>query len=91
MYDRPLDPRAPGALHFRKENHMAERKNFKVKTFTSELKIFAAMRELKALDEQVNQFIKENKIKKVISASDTTTTDNTGSSIGLIRVLVYEE
>jgi len=70
---------------------MAEKKGFKAKTFTSELKIFAAMRELTALDEQVNNFIKENKIKKVISVSDTTTTDNTGASIGLIRVLVYEE
>ena len=70
---------------------MAEKKGFKVKTFTSELKIFAAMRELAALDEQVNRFIKENKVKKVISVSDTTTTDNTGASIGLIRVLVYEE
>lgn len=70
---------------------MADKKNFRVKTFTSELKIFAAMRELTALDDQVNQFIKENKVKKVISVSDTTTTDNTGASIGLIRVLVYEE
>ncbi len=70
---------------------MAEKKTFKVKTFTNELKIFAAMRELTALDDQVNQFIKEKKVKKVISVSDTTTTDNTGASIGLIRVLVYEE
>ncbi len=70
---------------------MADKENFKVKTFTSELKIFATMRELTALDDQVNQFIKEKKVKKVISVSDTTTTDNTGASIGLIRVLVYEE
>ena len=69
---------------------MAERKGFKVKTFTSELKIFAAMRELTALDDQVNQFIRKNNVKKVISVSDTTTTDNTGASIGLIRVLAYE-
>ncbi|HYB20831.1 MAG TPA: hypothetical protein VEH09_07870 [Thermodesulfobacteriota bacterium] len=70
---------------------MAEKKTFKVKTFTNELKIFATMRELASLDNQVNQFIKENKVKKVISVSDTTTTDNTGASIGLIRVLLYEE
>jgi len=70
---------------------MAEKKVFRVKTFTSELKIFETMRELSALDEQVNQFLKQKKAKKVISVSDTTTTDNTGASIGLIRVLVYEE
>jgi len=69
---------------------MAERKGFKVKTFTTELKIFATMRELAALDDQVNRFIKEKKVKKVISASDTTTTDNTGATMGLIRVLAYE-
>jgi len=75
----------------RKENRMAEKKGFKVKTFTSELKIFETRRELTTLDAQVNQFIKEEKVKKVISVSDTTTTDNAGASIGLIRVLAYEE
>ena len=69
---------------------MAEKKNIKVKTFTNELREFKAMRELADLDEQVNKFIKEKKVKKVISASDTTTADINGASIGLIRVLVYE-
>ena len=69
---------------------MAEKKNIKVKTFTTELKEFKAMRELADLDEQVNKFIKEKRIKKVVSVSDTTTTDITGASIGLIRVLAYE-
>ncbi len=71
-------------------NSMAEKKSIKVKTFTTELEVFKAMRELAALDEQVNKFINEKKIKKVVSVSDTTTTDTTGASIGLIRVLVYE-
>jgi hypothetical protein len=48
------------------------------------------MRELADLDEQVNKFIREKRIKKVVSVSDTTTTDTTGASIGLIRVLAYE-
>ena len=39
---------------------------------------------------QVNRFIAENGVKKVISISDTTTTDNTGATMGLIRVLAYE-
>ena len=63
----------------------------KVKTFTSEIRIFQTMRELENLDMQVNQFLAENKIQKVISVSDTTTTDNTGATIGIVRVLTYEE
>ena len=69
---------------------MAVKKNLKVKTFSTELKEFKAMRELADLDAQVNKFIKEKKVKKVIGVSDTTTTDIDGASIGLIRVLVYE-
>ena len=69
---------------------MAEKKNINVKTFATELREFKAMRELADLDEQVNKFIKEKKGKKAVSVSDTTTTDITGASIGLIRVLVYE-
>jgi hypothetical protein len=69
---------------------MAEKKNIKVKTFATELREFKAMRELADLDEQINKFIKEKRIKKVVSVSDTTTTDISGASIGLIRVLAYE-
>jgi hypothetical protein len=69
---------------------MAEKKGFRVKTFTTEVKIFQAMKELEALDEKVNRFIIENRVKKLISVSDTATTDNTGATIGLIRVLTYE-
>ena len=69
---------------------MAEKKNIKVKTFSTELREFKAMREMADLDEQINKFIKEKRIKKVVSVSDTTTTDITGASIGLIRVLGYE-
>jgi hypothetical protein len=69
---------------------MPERKSFKVKTFTTELKIFQTMKELGTLDDQVNRFIIKNKVKKVISISDSTTTDNTGTTMGLIRVLTYE-
>jgi hypothetical protein len=69
---------------------MGEKKSWKVKTFTTELKIFQTIRELEILDEKVNRFIAENKVKKVVSVNDTTTTDNTGATIGLIRVLTYE-
>ena len=61
----------------------------KVKTFTNELKALHAMEEIHDLDSQVNQFIKDNNVKNVISVSDTCTTGD-GSSIGIIRVLTYE-
>jgi len=69
---------------------MGEKKNWKVKTFTTELKIFQTIKELETLDDKINRFIAENKVKKVISVSDTTTADNTGATIGLIRLLTYE-
>jgi hypothetical protein len=69
---------------------MVAKKKMMVKTFATEVKIFQTMRELEALDEKVNRFILENKVKKIVSVSDTTTTDDTGATIGLIRVLTYE-
>ena len=69
---------------------MGEKKNWRVKTFTTEIKIFQTIKELKILDDKVNRFIVNNKVKKVVSVNDTTTTDNTGATIGLIRVLTYE-
>ncbi len=69
---------------------MGEKKHWKVKTFTTELKIFQTIKKLETLDHQVNRFFAEHNVKKVISVNDTTTTDNTGATIGLIRVLTYE-
>jgi hypothetical protein len=68
---------------------MAE-KGFRVKTFTTELKIFQTMKELETLDNQVNRFIIDHGVKKVVSVTDTATTDNSGATIGLIRVVTYE-
>ena len=61
----------------------------KVKTFASPLKIFQARKELEDLDAMVNTFIQENKVKNVVSVSDTCTSDDSGT-IGLIRVIAYE-
>ncbi len=69
---------------------MGEKKGWRVKTFTTEIKIFQTIGELEILDDTVNRFIADNKVKKVVSVTDTTTTDNTGATIGLIRVLTYE-
>ena len=63
----------------------------KVKTFTSQLNIFHMMKELNSLDNEVNSFISSNAIKKVISTSDAVTTGTKGETIGIIRVLTYEE
>jgi hypothetical protein len=63
----------------------------KVKTFTSQLKILAAMKELNDLDDQVNRFIKDNKIQDIISVSDSCTSDETGATMGIIRVVTYRE
>ena len=62
----------------------------KTRTFTSELRAFHTMKELKDLDDKVNTFIVENQVDKVISVSDTCTTGG-GDTIGIIRVLVYEK
>ena len=62
----------------------------KVKTFASPLKIFQARKELEELDDMVNKFIAENNVQRIVSVSDACTTDDTGASIGLIRVVAYE-
>ena len=63
----------------------------KVKTFTMPLKIFETVRELETLDEQVNKFVNGKGVKKIVAASDTCTTDSNGATIGIIRVVTYEE
>ncbi len=62
----------------------------KVKTFACPLKIFHAREEFEGLDQMVNQFIEENSVSKILSVSDGATTDDSGASIGLIRVVAYE-
>jgi hypothetical protein len=62
----------------------------KVKTFASPLKIFQVRKELEELDGMVNKFIEENNVQKVISVSDACTTDDSGATIGTIRVIAYE-
>lgn len=62
----------------------------KVKTFGMELRPLKTMTELQNLDEAVNAFIADNNVEKVVSVSDTTTTDDNGETIGLVRVLCYK-
>lgn len=63
----------------------------KVKTFGMEIRPLKTTQELRELDEMVNRFIAENNVEKVVSVSDTATTDDKGETIGLIRVLCYKE
>ncbi len=62
----------------------------KVKTFSSQLRIFHVKEELDTLDKTVNDFIEENKIQKIISVSDSSTANIAGGTMGLIRVVAYE-
>ena len=62
----------------------------KVKTFTCPMKIFQAKAEIESLDTMINQFIQDNSVKKIISVNDACTTDDTGATIGIIRVMAYE-
>ncbi len=62
----------------------------KVRTFTSDLRIFKTAGQLEDLDEKINMFLEQNKIKTIYSVSDTTATDDTGATIGIIRVLAYD-
>jgi len=63
----------------------------RVKTFGMEIRPMKTMQELKQLDDMVNDFIAGNGISKVISVSDSSTTDDKGETIGLVRVIAYEE
>ncbi len=63
----------------------------KVKSFGMEIRPLKTMHELKSLDDAVNSFIAQNGVKKVVSVSDSPTTDDKGETIGLVRVVAYED
>jgi hypothetical protein len=63
----------------------------KVKSFGMAIRPLKTMQELKQLDDMVNEFIAGNGIKKVICVSDSSTTDDKGETIGLVRIIAYEE
>ncbi len=55
----------------------------KVKTFSTQLRIFHVKEELDELDKTVNDFIKKSKIKKIVSVSDSSTANIDGGTMGL--------
>lgn len=62
----------------------------KVKSFGEPLQPFKTRRELDELDQQVNDFLQRHNISRVISVSDVATSED-GSTIGLVRVVTYED
>lgn len=64
---------------------------FKVKSFGMEIRPLKTMQELHGLDEMVNRFVAESGVKRIISVADSSTTDDKGETIGLVRVIAYEE
>ena len=61
----------------------------KVKTFSTPIKIFAAVRELQELDEQVTAYLNDEGADVVFSVSDAVTSGESGETIGLIRTVAY--
>jgi hypothetical protein len=62
----------------------------KVKTFGAAIRPLHTKNELDELDNAVNVFLSGSAVKRVVSVSDTATTDDKGETIGLIRVVCYE-
>jgi len=62
-----------------------------VKTFTAILKVFHVATELNDLDRRVTKFLNSDEVKRVISVSDSTTTNVDGGTMGIIRVVTYED
>jgi hypothetical protein len=53
--------------------------------------MFHTAKEMEGLDEEVNKFVRESGVKRILSVSDTCTTDVSGATIGIIRAIAYEE
>ncbi|MBI4296953.1 MAG: hypothetical protein HY676_00295 [Chloroflexi bacterium] len=62
----------------------------RIKTFSTPLKVLQTARELARLDEEVSQFLAQNNATRLVSVSDVATTDSTGATIGVLRVVAYE-
>ncbi len=63
----------------------------KVKTFTSQIRIFHTIEELSELDRQVNDFLAGGGIRKLVGISDSIVNGDSGQSIGIVRSVAYEE
>ena len=64
---------------------------YKVKTFGTDMKVFQVHKELDRLDREVNDFFASRPQAKLVGASDMPVTDDSGTTIGMVRVIAYEE
>ena len=64
---------------------------FKVKTFGMEIRPMKTIKELAELDAAVNTFISGSGVKRIVSVSDSLTTSDSGETIGIVRVVCYED
>jgi len=64
---------------------------FKVKTFGTEMQVFQVHKELVRLDDEVNAFFAGRPQARLIGVSDMPVTDDRGSTIGMVRVVAYQE
>lgn len=64
---------------------------YKVKTFGTDMQVFHAHAELERLDEQVNGFFADHPQARLLGVSDMAVTDDGGATIGMLRVVAYEE
>lgn len=64
---------------------------YKVKTFGTDAQVFHLHKELEKLDTDVNAFLSSRPGSELVSASDMALTDESGKTIGLVRVIGYRE
>jgi len=64
---------------------------YKVKTFGTDMKVFQVHKELERLDRDVNEFFGKRPEATLVGVSDMPVSDDRGATIGMVRVVAYEE
>jgi hypothetical protein len=64
---------------------------YRVKTFGTDMKVFHVHHELERLDREVNEFFAGHPESRLIGVSDSAVTDDKGATIGILRVVAYDE
>ncbi len=64
---------------------------YRVKSFGTDLRVFHVHEELERLDQEVNRFFASRPNARLLGVSDMPVTDDTGATVGLVRVVAYEE
>jgi hypothetical protein len=55
------------------------------------MKVFHVHKELERLDREVNEFLSGHPKARLLGVSDSSVTDDKGATIGVLRVVAYEE